>query len=217
MSKQLPAAQSDRVQAAYREADRDLRIRTSIIGCVLLLVLVLFGVSLDYFVYPRLFTELLLTRVAVDVAVAPMFVLFFTNFGRRNIRALSMACALVVNLGICWMVYLSEGAASPYYAGLTLVILAVGVLLPWTFGETILFCLLTLAMYTAACLFHSGSSVERSLLFNNLYFLVLTAIVGSTSNWFNARRRFSDFCLRAELDLRNTELADSVERLATDN
>ena len=92
MSKQLPAAQSDRVQAAYREADRDLRIRTSIIGCVLLLVLVLFGVSLDYFVYPRLFTELLLTRVAVDVAVAPMFVLFFTNFGRRNIRALSMAC-----------------------------------------------------------------------------------------------------------------------------
>lgn len=213
MSKQLPAAQSDRVQAAYREADRDLRIRTSIIGCVLLLVLVLFGVSLDYFVYPRLFTELLLTRVAVDVAVAPMFVLFFTNFGRRNIRALSMACALVVNLGICWMVYLSEGAASPYYAGLTLVILAVGVLLPWTFGETILFCLLTLAMYTAACLFHSGSSVERSLLFNNLYFLVLTAIVGSTSNWFNARRRFSDFCLRAELDLRNTELADSVERL----
>lgn len=209
----LPATQSDRVQAAYREADRDLRIRTSIIGGVLLLVLVLFGISLDYVVYPQLFDDLLLTRIAVEAAVVPIFALFFTDFGRRNIRPLSMACALVVNLGICWMVVLTEGAVSPYYAGLNLVILAVGVLLPWTLGETVLFCLLTIAMYTAACLLHDASSPDRSLLFNNLYFLVLTTIVSSTSNWFNARRRFADFCLRDELNLRNDELAESLDRL----
>jgi signal transduction histidine kinase len=209
----LLGTQAERVQAAYREADRDLRIRTSIIGGVLLLVLVLFGVSLDYFVYPELFHELLLARIAIDAGVAPMFALFFTDFGRRNIRPLSMACALFVNLGVCWMVVLSEGAASPYYAGLNLVILGVGVLLPWTFGETVLFCLLTIGMYTAACLLHGVSAPDRSLLFNNLYFLALTAIVSSTSNWFSARRRFTDFCLRDELNLRNDELAESLDRL----
>ena len=213
MTVNLLAAQSDRVQAAYREADRDLRIRTSLIGGVLLLVLVLLGVSLDYFVYPHQFTELVLTRIAIDMAVAPIFALFFTDFGKRNIRPLSMACALAVNLGICWMVFLAGGAASPYYAGLNLVILAVGVLLPWTLGETVLFCLLTVAMYTAACLLRSASPPDQSLLFNNLYFLVLTAIVSATANWFNARRRFADFCLRDELDLRNHELAESLDRL----
>jgi hypothetical protein len=34
---------------------------------------------------------------------------------------------------IAWMIYATEGAASPYYAGLTLVLMVLAVVLDWTF------------------------------------------------------------------------------------
>ena len=47
--------------------------------------------------------------------------------------------------------------ASPYYAGLTLVLMVLAVVLDWTFWQSIVSVLLVLALYVAACLFSPAS------------------------------------------------------------
>ena len=48
---------------------------------------------------------------------------------------------------IAWMVYATEGAASPYYAGLTLVLMVLAVVLDWTFWQSVVSVLLVLMLY----------------------------------------------------------------------
>ncbi len=181
---------------------------------MLVLVLVPAGSSLDGLVYPSLFWDFFRVRFLVDLLVLGVFALHFTQLGRRQVHVLGLTWVLLVNMAISWMIYASEGAVSPYYAGLNLVILAVAVLLPWTFRETVLVCVATLGMYLAACFLHYATTVDWKTLYNNTYFLVLTGIICSTSSYFTARARFNDFRLRHELDLGNKELARSYDKLA---
>lgn len=198
---------------AYQEADRDLRIRHSKVWCVLALVLMPAGVSLDYFVYPHLVEPILKIRLLCDVGVGAILVLLYTPFGRRHIRVLGICWALLPSLAMAWMIFISEGAVSPYYAGLNLVMITVCLLMPWTLGEVLITCALTITLYILACLLHRGTSVSWNILFNNLYFLVLTAIICVVTSIYTARRRFEEFRLRFELDIRNQELARSYEQL----
>ncbi len=198
---------------AYKIHDRLLRVNYARIGSGLLLVLMLAGISLDYYIYPQLLFKLFLIRVMSDVLTVGILILTYTRLGDRHIEALGLSLALVANFSISTMIYISEGAVSPYYAGLNLIILGIGVLMPWTFKESIVVCLATLAMYLFACLLHRDTAISWNILFNNLYFLVLSAIICVTASRYAARRRFEEFRLQFELDLRNKELARSYEQL----
>ncbi len=202
---------------AYQEADREVRLSYSKVGCILVLILVPAGSLLDFLVYERLHLvwPFFKIRLLVDVVTAGILALHFTAIGRRYVGLLGLSWVLVVNLAISWMIYASEGAVSPYYAGLNLVILAVGVLLPWGLSETLFACMITLAMYLTACLLHHlhhQTLIHHDILYNNIFFLALTAIICVTSNFFKAKGRFEDFRLRHELDVRNKELAE-MDRL----
>jgi signal transduction histidine kinase len=206
--------QSPEFERAYREADRALRVRYSKVGSLLSLVLVPAGSTLELFVYPHLFWPILQIRLLCDALTAPAFALHFTRFGRRHIRALSIFWVLLVQLAIAWMIYLSEGAMSPYYAGLNLVLVCVAVVLPFTPWEAAGICAATIAAYVAACHFHSGTPVEVGILYNNMYFLVTTSIVCVVGSHLTTRARLEDFRLRYELGIRNEELAQSYEKLS---
>ncbi|MFW6119041.1 MAG: ATP-binding protein [Planctomycetota bacterium] len=199
---------------AYREADRALRVQYSKVGSLLSLLLVPAGSSLEYFVYPGLFWHIFKVRLACDALTLPIFLLHFTDFGKKHIRSLAMSWVLLVQLAICYMIYASEGPASPYYAGLNLVLVCVTVVLPWTLWETALICAATLSAYLAACFAHPGALGQSGIFYNNLFFIVTTSIVCVTASHLTARRRFEDFRLRYELDLRNEELAESYEKLS---
>ncbi len=199
--------------AAYEAADVELRLLYSKVGCVLSLVLMPAGSILDHFVYPELFWRILWVRALCDVLTAGLLGLHFTPFGRRHVRALGLSWVLLVQISISWMVYVSEGSASPYYAGLNLAILAAAVLLPYTFLETLLLFGLTLVMYLAACFLPGAAPVNWSLLFNNVYFLVLSGIICLVSSVYSSRRRLEDFRLRYELARRNDEISRSYRKL----
>ena len=199
--------------AAYETADVDLRLLYSKVGCVLSLVLMPAGSILDHFVYPHLFWRILWVRALCDVLTVGLLGLHFTPFGRRHVRALGLSWVLLVQVSISWMVYVSEGSASPYYAGLNLAILAAAVLLPYTFLETLLLFGLTLMMYLAACFLPGAAPVNWSLLFNNVYFLVLSGIICLVSSVYSSRRRLEDFRLRYELARRNEEISRSYRKL----
>ena len=206
---------------AYRIFDLNLRVRHSKVGCVLAIVLMPAGFSLDYFVYPHLFGRILEARLLSDVFLIPLFALFFVPAVQKRIRMIGSIWLLIPAWTICWMIYASEGALSPYYAGLCVVLLTACLLMPYTAWEAVAFCALILASYSVACVLHqlapfsttvSFAATEGTLV-NNLYFLVITSIICVTACVFSARRRFEDFRLRHELDVNNTELASTIKKL----
>lgn len=197
----------------YSLYDRNLRFTRFRIVSILSLVLMLAGISLDFFVYPELLQELLSIRILCDAATAVLLAASFSSLGQRVITPLGHAVMLVPVVSMSLMIYVSEGAMSPYYAGLNLVFLGVGVLMPWSVKETLGFCLITILIYVSACLLHRHTVISWQTLFNNIYFLVLTAIVCITASYYISRKRFEEFRLRYELDKRNQDLARSNEQL----
>ncbi len=202
--------------AAYEAADLEQRIRMSRVGCWLALALVpLFGV-LDILVYPDQFGSLMALRLVCGLAVLGVLILLGTGYGRRWIRVLGIAWALLPGLAISWMVYATEGVESPYYAGLNLVMITVVLLMPWSAVEVWLVCLLTFTMYIASCLLHPGSAgAEWAMLVTHCFFISATATICITAGIYASRQRFEEFRLRHELDQRNTQLAE-MDRLKSE-
>ncbi|MEZ5990952.1 MAG: ATP-binding protein [Planctomycetota bacterium] len=218
------------------------------------------GISLDWFVYPEHLGALFASRMICDVAVLVILGLLFTQFGEKHIRFLGIAWALLPAASISWMIWYTQGAFSPYYAGLNLVIIAVSLLMPWTLVEVLMTCTLTLLMFVTAGLVHHWGPparvepdrqevrnlrdrLERELaetadpviatqketrikelnaslafpwdsFFNNLYFILTTAVITSTASFFLSKLRFQDYRLRHQMSEQNDELAQSYEKLA---
>src|SRR5258708_5288224 len=136
---------------AYEAAQRTLRVRYLKVGCVLMALLTLSGVSLDRLDYLKSPAPLFKVRLAGATVAMVIFAVCFSKKIERYIQLVGMFWAIVSQATICVMILMTDGASSPYYAGLNLLTLGVAVLLPWTFLETLTICLLTMAMYIAAC------------------------------------------------------------------
>ena len=209
-------SETKQLSEAYREFDHALRIRQTRIGYILALLLMPAGISLDYFVYPQLFWKVLGIRIVCDIALLPCFLLLCTPWGKRHAKLLDKPCVMFPTFAICWMIYVSEGAISPYYAGLNLMVLAACQLMPYAFRECALICAAVLVAYTATCVVHhtgSTSAPHPGILFNNVYFLILTSIIVATACHYSTLRRYEDFQLRHDLDSNNKELAATLKKL----
>ena len=203
------------IKLAYQKANSKLRFRYSKIGCFLALFLIPTGSLLDHFVYQFFIDSFFKIRILAVISIACILLIHYTKPGKLYIRLLDISWMLVSTASTGIIIALSEGPNSPYYAGLNLVILAAAVLLPWTLKETLFLCVATLIIYLSACLFHTyrtGLLTNWNILFNNTYFILLTAIICCTSSYFVSRARFRDFVLRHELDIRNKKL-EELDRL----
>ncbi|MBA1145740.1 response regulator [Ectothiorhodospiraceae bacterium WFHF3C12] len=192
---------------AWRDEDRAARVRFSKIGCVLAILLIPAGSTLDFMVYPSLLGDFLVYRLLADAVIAAILALHFTEIGRRHIRALILGWLITPQVIICYMIFLTEGFGSTYYAGLNLAILGMGILLPVTVWELGVLALVTLGLYCWAGLAHAGAP-EFGATYNNVYFLIATSVISGTAVYFNRRRRYSEFSLNFELNSRNKELAE---------
>lgn len=201
------------LEAAYDEYDRNLRRRSVIIADAVALVCMPAGILLDLMVYPTMVAPFLAIRLGVD---AILLVIVLAMFATRHLAktgivvAAGIVSTVVVNLSFCLMIFLTEGAQSPYYAGINLVILIMATFLPWRAWETLLVCLISLGVYSAACVLHPNFGMRESeaIFFNNVYFIVITAVICVTSTWFRSRARFDEFRLRHQLDVQNRQLQD---------
>jgi signal transduction histidine kinase len=203
------------IVAAYRAHDRTVRARYSLIGHALIVVLMPLGAALDWYVYPDVLNEFLTVRLAVAAVAGIACGLHYLQLVQRHIHWFSMVVPLLVNAVMSWMILRTEGVLSPYYAGLNLLITAMGVLVPWSFVETTVACIVTMGFYVAACVLHGGVFDQVSVLFNNLYFLVLTSVICATSAHFKARGRFEEFRLRSEL-AQSYQQVSALERAKTE-
>ena len=217
----LEPTQLDPLLGAYRTFYTNLRVRQAKVCFCLAMILVPACIGLDYYVYPKLAWPMFKARLWCDLAMLPFFAALFTTWGRRHVRWLDSAPLVTAAVAICWMIYRAEGAASPYYAGLNIVMAAAILLIPYTLREACVICGFVICCYVAVCLLHRYRPPEplyvvpatASTLINNFYFLGMTALIALTSNHFNTVRRFQEFRLRYELDVNNVELASTIKRL----
>ncbi len=210
------APTASEVRQAFVGYERDVRIRNYKVGCVLALIFVPAGVSLDYFVYPNKiwgaggFLEL---RLLCGLLLAGIWAALQFRPQTRFYRFLGSLVALLPLFFISWMIYDTNGSASPYYAGLNLVMLGAALLLRWTLADSIVVFVLSLAAYLAACILPAGPVHDRGIFFNNFYFLFVTGVFIITGSWFYNQIRFREFALRFELDSNRKQLEESNQKL----
>ncbi|HEY5038520.1 MAG TPA: histidine kinase dimerization/phospho-acceptor domain-containing protein, partial [bacterium] len=200
------------VQQAYDEYDRQVRINQIRIWAVLCSILLPAGITLDYFVYPEKVLPFLKLRLFCSLLSLLIWALLRVSWGQKHYRLLGLVLPLLPTFFIVCMIYSTEGVTSPYYAGLNLVLLAVGVLFSWTYLENLLVGVLVMVMYAVGCLLH-GSFQLGGIFFNNVYFLVLTDVIVITSSYFLEKLRLREFAARFELDRNKRMLEESNRKL----
>ncbi len=202
------------VKKAFVDFDQNARIERSKIVCLLVITLMPAGTLLDYFVYPEKLW--IIFQMRIFTSLIGIVILFFlkSSFALKYPRLSSKGwnVMLMPTFFISCMIAITEGANSPYYAGLSLMLLVMHSAVHITFIESILFVLVVIGMYSGACFIH-GPIQDIGILFNNLYFIVLTSIIVITGNHFFNKLRFREFSLRYELKANQQELQESNQKL----
>lgn len=200
------------ITAAFLNYDRDVTVSNIRVGCMLGIVLMPAGALLDNFVYHDELGYFLKLRLLCSALILIFWFIVSSRFGRRHHREFGVILAMIPASFMSWMIYATDGSASPYYAGLNLVLLVVGFVLHWTFMESFVAVGLTMVMYLTACYF-SQAATNLGIFFNNLYFLSLSGIIMATGSYFHSRLRFREFALRHQLDENRRQLEDSNQKL----
>src|ERR1043166_4100214 len=171
------------------------------------------GVVLDYFVHKQYLPQFLGLRLTCSaLAILVWLGLRRPNLSKPQARLLCMGWYVLPAFFISWMIMSTEGAASPYYAGLNLVILAVCIVIQATLKESLVAVSLIVLMYLAAC-FLNSSFRDGRMFVNNTYFILLTAVIVITGNIFFNRLRYREFALRFELDENRQKLEEGNQKL----
>jgi two-component system, sensor histidine kinase PhcS len=206
---------------AYADYESQITIKHLQFGCYLVMILMPAGFVLDYFVYPEKVLLFLKLRFLSVLMAAGIWSVLRIEGSRKFHRALSLSIALVPAFFICVMIYATEGALSPYYAGLNLVLLAIALVMRWSVDLSVTASLSVMAMYLAACFLHGSITPEiRGPFVNNLYFLALTSVIVVVGGRLHRILRIREFKLRYELDLnkkaleqKTTDLESAIVRL----
>lgn len=213
----VPLPRSPDVRRAYDDYVEKVRLRNSKVACGLVMALMPAGFVLDSFVYAKDVGFFLELRFLASFLAGLVFLgLRRPKLASWQSRLLCMGWYVLPAFFISLMIWKEGGVNSPYYAGLNLVILAVSSVIQATLEESIIAVLLILLMYISACFFQGPAEnpfQNQRLLVNNFYFVVLTAIIVVTGNYFFNRLRFQEFILRYELDKNRRQLEENNQKL----
>jgi len=210
----------DKIRKAFQEAEREVWIRNFRVACVLAFIFVLAGYSLDILVYadfPERTRKFLGYRLVCSALLLFILWLVRTPIGLRFYKVLGLALPALPTICDALMIYQSEGADSPYYAGLNLVLLGAAIILRWTFVDSLLVFFEVLVCYLAACLLHPGPIAHPEIFFNNIFFIFVTGLFVVIGSHFYNSLRFREFAVRYELDLSKRELQVSNNKLGEQN
>jgi len=205
---------TDQLNAVYQRQLSDFRLTYSKAGNLTSVVLVLAGVGLDHFTYPARQFEFFLIRLLVVLLTLGILWVLYTEFGRRNVRQLTVLWLLLPQVMIAYMIQTTDGAQSIYFVGLHLALYAVGIILPISFLEGVGFGVLTVILYVGACLLHPDGPSNLPRLMTNTLFIVFSAAASAVCTWFNERARIRLFRLQQEVAEINANLRETNATLA---
>ncbi|WP_367874874.1 ATP-binding protein [Luteolibacter sp. Populi] len=171
------------------------------------------GTSLDWMVFPELAWHFLLIRAIVTLLLCVIFWLLGLLSSEWSRRLTAHVLFMLPTVSICWMIALTKGGDSPYYAGLNLVLLGLSLLLRSSFQDSVVMILLCLTCYFCSVGLSDWHSDHR-LFFNNSYFLFVTAVFVGAGSYFYERLRFREFALRKEVEDARGQLEATNKQLS---
>src|SRR5437879_994829 len=121
---------------AFLEHERQVRINTGKLACALVFVLMPLGATADYFVYPTYIRDFLQLRLLCSALIGGIWLLHFTPLPRKFYPLVGMPIVILPAFFMTVMMWRTDGPASPYYAALNLILLAVSAVGHWGLGET---------------------------------------------------------------------------------
>lgn len=168
---------------------------------------------LDWFVIPddvwlTLWIRGLCTLYGVGLLIASFRLRDWTE---RNVGALSLSFSWLVAWSIAVLCFLHTGYESPYYAGINLLVMCVGLLFSWRASVAVCFNLGVYLFYMGPLMFgllgiHDGTSA-----LTNQFFLVSTMIVTAASQYHRRRLERREFDAQVSQRL----LLAEVQHMAT--
>ncbi|AKU93293.1 ATP-binding protein [Vulgatibacter incomptus] len=183
------------------------------LAALLVAVLMPAGVVLDWLTNPELVQPFFTLRVAAAAGSLVVLGLTYVVRDERVTFPLGLLPALIGSLAIAAMIGRLEGFSSPYYAGLNLCILGMGIVFVWRILQTTLACLAITSFWLVPAL-ASGSSVwEDPAFFNNLYFLLLTSVIAVASNEVRYRQVRREHEARTSLARTSAQLEEALSQL----
>ncbi len=199
-------------EEAYSARERQERLRSGKVACALVVFLMPAGITLDLIVYPDRWFYFLQLRLLCSALAGGLWFVHTRPLGQRYYRFLGIPIAILPAFFIAWMIAVTEGPLSPYYAGLILILLAVNAVVHWSTTESFIAIAVLLLLYLAACLPWDLDGAP-GIFFNNIYFLVLTGIIVVVGNHLYDQLHFREFALRFELDQNRKKLEKTNRKL----
>lgn len=168
------------------------------------------GASLDFIVYEQYRLPFFLARVLTFGFLLLGLIPLTISSSPRVIRLIGHWVVSLPMLAIGWMIYHTGDGESPYYAGLNLVLVGASLILRWRFSDSIINACICLFGYIAMISCLDGNI---TILFNNSYFIGVTAVFACAGTYFYNQLRFREFVLRDELDANQKELEENNAKL----
>ena len=114
------------IREAYDQYDHTLRANRLKITIPLALFFIMLFSFLDLTIYPKVAYELIISRVISDLFLVITFYAIFVKRWIKNMKFAGVFVVTLIFIQINVLIFINgEGANSPYYAGLSLTVVAI--------------------------------------------------------------------------------------------
>ncbi|MDA0765291.1 MAG: ATP-binding protein [Verrucomicrobia bacterium] len=198
------------LRAAFHKEEAAVFMDNCRRGAVVAIAATFGGATMDWVVYPGFAEHFLYVRTAFAFFLAGILALLYWQPAMRFSRVLGHMIVLLPIINVLWMIAALGEDESAYYAGLNLVMVGSVLLLRWKFTDSVINSVLCLSGYLSV---EAAIGTSFDVVFRNSFFILVTGIIACVGIYFYNRLRFSEYCLRIEVEANRAELAHNHERL----
>ena len=204
----------EELRQSFREYESGIAFDNARRAAVFAAVFMLAASSLDWVIIAERGLDFLMIRATCAMLLGAIF--WFLGKARHSPSSsiVAQGIALLPLISICAMIAVTEGGNSVYYAGLNLVLVGLSLLLRWTFWNSLGMIAATFVCYTLS-VFLSKVQPDFHTLFGNCFFLFVTSVFVLAGSYYYEKLRFSEFCLRMEVE-KSRGLLESQNRLLSE-
>ena len=195
---------------SYQKTLPEKRRKLAISTALIVAITVPLGVFLDYWIYPNWLLTFASLRILCVLALLPIFMVFRYRIEKYYwLDSLTLILPVVM---ISTFIYLTEGSSSPYYGGINLVLLGVGLVLRSNFKNAVIITCTAVFLYVTACL-TSEDAVDYDYLFTHLFFILITGTLTCLASDMHHKGMFRDFVFQCQLTHSKEELEAKNQKL----
>lgn len=170
---------------------------------------------LDAVLYPAYLMPFLKIRLAVSACLLAMWRASYLGFVQRRVRGFVQGIMMVAALGICLMIYASDGSHSDYYEGLNLVVLAFLVTNSFSASQLAIFGAGVLGLYTVAAVGRDGLADSANYI-SACFFITSTVLFSCLIAWLYSVQYRKQFIATNALRESEAKLAAAYQTAKTE-